>query len=233
MKNWFPFTDYDFYAYLSSGMIVLFALDYGINDGAVMFRNSWPFVQVVFLIATAYIVGHIIAGFASVLLEQWLGRRFLRSPVSVMMDMGASRFRERVIRCFFAVRYYEPQSEHIRSKILQNVAERLGKEPERIDNPEEVFQVAFPVARAVPDAAARLDEFRRMYGFSRNVALSGVVGAGALVYKAATSNEVTLYLWAAVVAILSICMFGRFVKFYAAFGSEVLRTYASKAEEKS
>ena len=233
MKNWFPFTDYDFYAYLTAGMIVLFSLDYGINDGTIMLRESWPFIQIVFVIAMAYVVGHLVAGLASVILEQWVIHRLLRSPVAVMMGLGKPRFCETIIRHFFVGRYYEPQSENMRSIIFESVAKALGREQEDIDNPEDVFQVAFPVARAVPDCAKRMDEFLRLYGFARNVALSGVVGAAAMIYRATAAGEDTLYWWAGVIVVLSISMFGRFLKFYAAYGAEVLRTYASSIKERS
>ena len=233
MKNWFPFTDYDFYAYLTAGMIVLFSLDYGINSGEIMLREKWPFMHSVFVIAMAYLVGQIVAGLASVILEHWVVRRILRPPVAVMMKLGKARFGEAFIGRWIIGRYYEPESENRRSIILEKVAKKLGKRKEEINDPEDVFQVAFPVARAVRDSAERMDEFRKLYGFSRNVALSGLIGAAALVYRAAVTDENTLYWWAVIVVVLSISMFGRFLKFYAAYGAEVLRTYASSSEEKA
>ena len=73
----------------------------------------------------------------------------------------------------------------------------------------------------------------RLYGFARNVALSGVMGAAAMIYRATAAGEDTPYWWAGIIVFLSISMFGRFLKFYAAYGAEVLRTYASSIKEKS
>ena len=233
MKNWFPFTDYDFYAYLTAGMVVLFSVDYGINGGAIMLRESWPFIQCVFVIAMAYIVGHIIAGLASIVLERWVVHRLLRSPVAVMMGLGKPRFRETIVGRLFVGRYYEPLPEKIRANILDGVAGKLGTESKKIDDAEEVFQVAFAIARTVSDSAERMDAFLRLYGFARNVALSGVVGAAAMIYRATAAGEDTPYWWAGIIVFLSISMFGRFLKFYAAYGAEVLRTYASSVEVKS
>ena len=233
MKNWFPFTDYEFYAYLTAGLVVLFSLDYGINQGAIMLRENWPFIQIVFAIAMAYVAGHIVAGLASVVMERWVVHRLLRSPVAVMLGLGKPRFGENIVRRLFIGRYYEPQSETFRTIVLKCVGEKLGIEPEKISDPEEVFQVAFPVARAIPDTAARLDEFRRMYGFARNVAFAGVMAAAAIAYRAKSAGEDTLYFWAGLIVLLSLWMFGRYLKFYAAFGAEVLRTYAAGAQEKS
>lgn len=227
MNNRFPFTDYDFYAYLTAGMIVLFSLDFGISGGAIAFKDNWPFVHVVFAVAVAYIVGQITAGIASIVLEHWIARRVLRPPVAVMMGLGAQRIRERLIGRWIVGRYYEPLPKNIRLLIIRGVSRTLGKQPEQITDPEEVFQVAFPEARKMENAARRMDEFRKMYGFSRNIALAGLVGTGAVVYRGATIERGDLYWWGFVVFIVSVMMFGRFLKFYAAYGAEVLRTYAS------
>ena len=227
MKNYFPFTDYDFYAYLTSGMIVLFALDYGFNNGAIMLREDWPFVQIVFAVAIAYLVGQMVAGVASILLEHWIARRVLRPPVAIMMCLGAPRSGESFIGRWIVGRYYQPNSDGQRAAVLRKVAKKLGKQPEEIIDPEDIFQVAFPVARQMPGAVERMDDFRKLYGFSRNVALSGLIAAGALAYRAAVAGEIELYWWALLVIVFSIAMFGRFLKFYAAYGAEVLRSYAA------
>ena len=227
MNNWFPFTDYDFYAYLTAGMIVLFSLDYGISGGAIDFKDDWPFVHIAFAVAVAYVVGQITAAIASLVLEHWLARRVLRPPVAVMMDLGAPRIRERFVGRWIVGRYYEPLPENIRQVILQNVSRAIGRRPEEINDPEEVFQVAFPEARQVESAARRMDEFRKLYGFSRNIALAGLVGTGAIVYRGADIGRDDLYWWGIIVFFVSVMMFGRFLKFYAAYGAEVLRTYAS------
>ena len=180
MKDWFPFTDYDFYAYITAGMVVLFSLDYGFNNGLIMWREEWPFVHIVFIIAMAYLIGQITAGLASILLEHWITRRILRSPVAVMMELGKPVFGEHFIGRWVVGRYYEPLPDNMRLAILKSVAENLEKKVEDINDPEDVFQSAFPIARTVSDAATRMDDFRKLYGFSRNVALSGLVGAGAL-----------------------------------------------------
>lgn len=229
MKDWFPFTDYDFYAYITAGMVVLFSLDYGFNHGQIMWREEWPFVHIVFIIAMAYLIGQITAGLASILLEHWITRRVLRSPVAVMMELGKPTFSERFIGQWVVGRYYEPLPDNTRLTILKAVAENLEKKAEEIDDPEDVFQSAFPIARTVSDAATRMDDFRKLYGFSRNVALSGLVGAGALLYRAVMMDEHNLYWWVLAATICSAIMFGRFLKFYAAYGAEVLRTYASVA----
>jgi len=226
VKHWFPFTDYDFYAYLTAGLTVLFALDFSANHGAIMLREEWPFVQIVFAVAVAYLVGQIIAGFASMLLEHWLARRVLQPPITVLLELQKPRKREKFVNRWIVGRYYEALPPTYQVIILENVAAQLGLSPDALKDPEEVFQVAFPVARSAADAAARLDDFRKLYGFSRNMSLAAAIAAGALIYRAVSSGDSSMYGWAAVIGLGSVALFARFLKFYAAFAAEVLRTYA-------
>ena len=53
MKNWFPFTDYDFYGYLASGFVLLFAVDYVFTDGIMRRREKWTGVKSVLAVAVA------------------------------------------------------------------------------------------------------------------------------------------------------------------------------------
>ena len=227
MKSWFPFTDYDFYAYLTSGMIVLFSVDYGFNGGEIASQTEWSFIQIVFAIAMAYLVGHVVASFASVILEHWIARRVLRPPIAIMMNLGEPVFAERFIGKWIVGRNYEPMPESLRTVILTAVAMKLGKNVEEITNPEDVFHVAFPVARGVVDASTRMDGFRNLYGLLRNVTLAGMIAAAALLYRAA-GEENSLYWWVFTITVLSAIMFGRFLKFYATYAAEILRTYASE-----
>ena len=59
MRNWFPFSDYDFYAYITSGFALMFAIDFLFNGGTIMLRPSWPVVQIVLAFALAYVLGQV------------------------------------------------------------------------------------------------------------------------------------------------------------------------------
>ena len=168
---------------------------------------------------------------ASNLFEHWIARRVLHPPVAVMMGFGERRVRERLIGRWIVGRYYEPLPKNMRLLILQGVSRTLGKEPREITDPEDVFQVAFPAARKIENVAGRMDEFRKLYGFSRNIALAGLIGSVAIIYRGGTIERDDLYWWSLVVFLVSVMMFGRFLKFYAAYGAEVLRTYASLSGE--
>ena len=227
MKTWFPFTDYDFYAYLATGLTILFALDANLNDGKIILRDTWPFIQIVFAISMSYVVGQLAAGFASIIFEHWLARKVLHPPTTILLCLKSSRWREKFVRNFIVGRYYEPFPKPIRGIVLNGVAEATNITPADIKDPETVFQVAFPIARSIPDTVTRLDDFRKLYGFSRNMSFAGMIASGAFFFNAHASDDGQLFMIAVCITIASIMLCGRFLKFYSAYTAEVLRTYAS------
>ena len=48
MKDWFPLTSYEFYAYLTSGMVVLAAADRAFMGSTLASHTDWKVVIVVF-----------------------------------------------------------------------------------------------------------------------------------------------------------------------------------------
>lgn len=226
MKQWFPFSDYDFYAYLTAGVFMLLGLDLAITGGDLMLRPAWTIVEVVIVIAAAYVVGQIAAGPASTLLEHVVARRALHPPVSLLLGLAKPRFIERLFSALFIGRGFGPLPKAMRETILTNAAKAHGVDA--ITDPEEVFQVAFPAARAIPDTVARIDQFRNLYGFSRNVSFVAMVSTIALAIRWWMS-PLPYSAWMTVIAaIIAFGMFGRFLKFYAEFATEVLRAYHNK-----
>src|SRR4051794_34978690 len=87
MKSYFPFTDYDFWAYLASGCLLLFSVDYAIMGGRFMFREHWPFVEIVLAVSLAYAVGQLSTSLSSPILEHWLARSVLYPPISLQVGL--------------------------------------------------------------------------------------------------------------------------------------------------
>lgn len=228
MKQWFPLTDYDFYAYITAGMLLIAAADYTFGGAVLVQRTEWTVVQLVFWGAVAYLAGQLAAGPSSSVLEHLVARRLMHPPVAVCPGLAERRRRERWAAALFAGREYSPLPAQERKRIIDGAAAALGVPPADVVDPEAVFGIAFRSARAVPDAAARMDQFRNLYGMSRNVAFVSFVGAVLLLARLClTPSSRTAWLLAGSLA-LGIGMFGRFLKFYAAFSREVLGTYASK-----
>lgn len=224
MKDWFPFTSYDFYAFLSTGMIVLAAIDRVLMDSMLANQEQWTVAGGVFWAAMAYLAGQIVAIPSAILLELWLARRVLHSPVSILLGISTPRKRERIAAVIFGAREYQPFPVPNRSRIIAKLATELHVDKEALD-PEAAFQCAWPHARSVADTATRLDNFLNQYGMCRNVSCACAIAAILLAFpawRAVNPHDVTLFAGA---LFLSIGLFGRFIKFYAAFAREVFRSY--------
>ena len=228
MKQWFPLTDYDFYGFVASGMLLIAAIDYSVAGAVLVSRSEWSVAQGVFWVIIAYFVGQICAAPSSAILEHLVVRRWLTVPADIQLGLKQRNWIEYVLATMFAPREYGPLSEPVRAVALERAAAHYNRPVGSLDG-EAVYQAAFHVSRAVPDTATRLNTFINQYGLGRNVAFVGILAIGLLTYRQ-IDRPTTTGAWLIVAAVaLSIGMFGRFFKFYAAYSSDVLRTYASQA----
>ncbi|MDH4743814.1 hypothetical protein OMP43_07270 [Sphingomonas sp. CBMAI 2297] len=224
MKDWFPFTSYDFYAYLTAGMVTLAAVDRAFFDSMLASQASWTVVNGAFWTAISYLIGQILAIPSSTLLEHLLARKWLRSPSRILLGLDAPRWREICVRWAFGAREYEPLPTATRNSVLRKIAAALSVPVANVDG-EVAFHCAFPHARSVSDSATRLDNFMNQYGMCRNVSFASTIAAVLMTWRAAHTCDRLDWSLAIAAMILAIGLFGRFVKFYAAYGREVFRTY--------
>jgi hypothetical protein len=226
LKQWFPFTDYDFYGYLACGLVLLFAADYWHDGGHYLMHDNWTFFQGALLVFLAYVTGQIIAMPSSTILESILARSVLRPPAVILMSNKQTWY-ERWIARLLGGRYYEPLPKSMRNNILDNAEKQTGKSRAHLsDHVEEIFMPAYTSARKVEDARKRMDDFRNQYGFNRNMAFSGLISAGLLFHRAWRDYDPDAKTLAILALLLSLGMLVRFLKFYSSFAAEVLRTYA-------
>jgi hypothetical protein len=71
-----PFTSYDFWAYLSAGFLLLFAIDQATGNRFLM-RDNWTLVQGVTAVSLAYGVGQLVASVSPAVFEKLLVARLL------------------------------------------------------------------------------------------------------------------------------------------------------------
>ena len=229
MKDWFPLTSYDFYAYLTAGMIVLGAYDHAFMGSTLAHEQHWTIIGGVFWAAVAYLLGQILAVPSAALLEYGLARRALRPPTEVLLGLHPPRRRERLIAAICGAREYQPFPEANQASILGKAAKALGVEVSTIDG-EAAFQCAFPYARSVADSATRLDNFLNQYGMCRNVSFATALATVILGLHAWCTHDWQSAELAIGVFALSIGLFCRFIKFYAAYAREVFRTFNKCAD---
>lgn len=231
VKDWFPLAEYEFYAFVASGMLLIAALDYSFTGGTLINRTDWKLVDGVFWTVVAYLTGQVTAGPSASLIEHLLVRRCLSVPADIQLGLRDRTITERILAACFAPREYAPLREPLRLKALERAAQQLGVGQDQIDG-EMVFQAAFHRARSVSDTVGRLNSFMNQYGMSRNICFVSLVAVGALTYRQlhTPTNQAAFVLVGAVV--LAVGMFGRFLKFYSAYSCDVLRTYATLPPDK-
>lgn len=216
MENKIPFTSYDFWAYLSSGFLLLFVMD--IVAGTEIFeREQWTVVQGIIAIAAAYAVGQLVASLSSLLLERGLVDRVLGPPRIVLFGHGlAPRWLRSLLPGYFKA---------LPEEIVQHAKAR-AKEA-NVDGPgQAMFLLAFQSARASPALMARLENFLNLYGFCRNVALVSVLDAAILYADFRWFGGPTRHYWWSLCAlVLGIGMTLRYLKFYRHYAYELFTAY--------
>jgi hypothetical protein len=162
-----PFGVYDFFAYLSSGTVMLVALDHVCRTGLLGQVHTTPLVAVVLVIA-AYVSGQIVAHFSSFLLEQLFVGKLLHRPSSVLLGSEPHfLFLEKLFP-----NYHRGLPPSTRIRIQQQAAAR-GYEAKG----EALFLHAYALVTANEKAQARLDEFRNQYGFARNMSFAFIASS--------------------------------------------------------
>lgn len=162
MKGWFPFTSYDFYAYLTAGMIVIAAADYAFAGSQLVSKAAWTVPSGVFWTAIAYIGGQIVAGPSALLLEHGIVRGLLGTPTEVILGLRKPHFIGRVVAALAGAREYSAFPAPLVTKIMTKAAAGDDRVGGALD-PEIVFNLAYVAARSSTDCAARLDGFLNLY----------------------------------------------------------------------
>lgn len=224
MKDWFPLTSYEFYAYLTSGMVVLAAADRAFMGSTLASQTDWKVVIAVFWAAIAYLIGHIVAIPSSAIFEHLIAKRVLRDPSVVILGLQPQRFRERCFGTAVGAREYEPFPVDYRAAMVTKLARALNVAEPNVQA-DAAFQCAFTPARSNVDSAARMDGFLNQYGFCRNVSFASLIATVLLTVLAWRTGDRIDVLLAVGAGVLALGLFIRFIKFYAAYTREVYRAF--------
>ena len=216
----FPFTNYDFFGYIASGFVFLFAVDHVLSLGW-MTRPAWTAAEGVFAAACAYGIGHLLAGGASATIERRLVRQWLGPPTLHLFEAGN---RQGLVRQAFRriyPSYFEPLPAQTRGRILDKAkVERIGEPGEAL------FWLAFSTAKVDKAASKRMGDFLNNYGLCRNLSFTALVCVPMLCVAAVSERRWTDLWWALAAAFLGVGMLLRYLKFYRHYSVEVFTTYA-------
>lgn len=227
MKNYFPFTDYDFYAYITAGVIVIAGLDYSLFGGLLVNRTEWTVVQGVFWVMISYLVGHLTAGPSSFFLEQKLTNKLLTAPTMVILGLRETGWFGKLLGALFA-REYSAFPSVACDEIQDKLAKKLDCERSALSDHETIFHTAFVDARYEVSSDLRMNQFMNLYGMCRNVAFSFLLISLLLIFKVSIhSNPADRWLLAGSL-VMAIGMYGRFLKFYACYTREAFRAFGRK-----
>lgn len=209
-----PFTVYDFFAYLSSGSVILATVDLFYGEQWLL-RHEIGLVLGVFLVFLAYVTGHVVAHFSSLVLEHLLVDKVLRRPARALLGEKAP-----ALPGILFPGYYRALPQETRKRIAARATERSLS-----GSGEGLFLHAYSVVTRDDRAQQRLDEFRNLYGFARNMAMAFFVAA-VLLAVAVPLKRVPTYWWAAVAVFFGLTMLYRYLKFFRQFSYQLLITYA-------
>lgn len=217
MDQKIPFTSYDFWAYLSAGFMLLFAIDQATGTLLLM-QEKWTVVQGVVAVSVAYTVGQLVASASSWLYEKFLVGRILGYPRDILFgNVTAWRGFQKLLPG-----YYAPLPAETRKSALEKGGKiGVGKPGEALFWPAHVH------GRGTPAVAARLDNFLNLYGFCRNIALVGLIDALVLYWSYwQPEGPPEHLLWARISLVVSLGMTLRYLKFYRHFALEVFTSWA-------
>lgn len=222
MKDWFPFTDYDFYSYLFCGLLLLFGLDLWANGGEYLWHDNWSFIGSSIVIALAYVSGQIISIPSSIIFEHLIVRKILRPPALILLSENHSVV-ERFVEKYLIGRHYSPLPRSVVDKVFLHAAEdtRLSRQ-ELEQDLKAVFISAIIHSRKSNNP--RISFFRNQYSFSRNISFVIAVMTALFLYEWMIGE--CSWVWPTTLFVASTSMFIRFLKFYSCCATEVISSYA-------
>ncbi len=214
--NKIPFSVYDFFAYLSSGAVVLATVDYVWGLG-VLEREKVGAALGIALVILAYVTGHIVAQFASWLLEHTIVKRVLQRPLSLLMG-AKPRW---VVFGWIFPNFHRALPEATRQRVKEQAAARNCAA-----TGEALFLHAYSIVTMNERAQARLDDFRNQYGFARNMCFAFLVSAIVILVSNKYGTHPVRLRWALLAGFASLALFYRYLKFFHQYSYELLLRYA-------
>ena len=146
---------------------------YTISNFINFLHRSPIFISILGLIF-AYIIGHVIASFSSLILERWVVEPLLGYPTCNLFNLKKKSW---CVRWLFFMKYLKPYSEEF-INAFRNEFENQFKL--KLKHESDIFWMTFEfVAQNCPVAFSRVSHFLSLYGFSRNLSmvflLSGLI----------------------------------------------------------
>lgn len=225
------FWGYDVFGYLLPGaLLALVAAK----------TNSWVYEQVVghwhiedatigiylidflVLIFFVYILGHIISGFSSLILERLLLRNTFKYPTYRMFKDGnypeVPKWKDILFPGYF--RAYSPTFQ-------QSFYEKFDKKFESLNrDTHDLFWVSFSyISKNHPVAYKRATHFLELYGFSRNISMSFILIATLPLFPYWDESFINQWVLSGTSLLIAFIMFVNYTKLLRRLNDEVFRAF--------
>ncbi|PYP38234.1 MAG: hypothetical protein DMD46_02645 [Gemmatimonadetes bacterium] len=218
-----PFTVYDFFGLLSTGVIWLLGIDHAFGMRWILGKQLGA-GEAVLWIVVSYVIGHINSQGAAWLFERQLVARRLGYP-STNLFADKNKKTPRLFK-----HYREPLPGETTKAILKRYESLSGsKSPS-----EAMFIFCFNLVKErSPTTYGRLQTFLNVYGFCRNMSFAALLLSVVFV-AAAVIRGVYAMLYLALISVFAAAvLFFRYIKFFRLFGREVFVSLLGLEERKS
>lgn len=214
-----PFDPYDFFGYIASGLVLVALAQVVFGFPRVIGAELKPF-DIAITVLAVYMAGQIAAGPAKFVLEDILVHKVLGSPAANLLSSRAPRFRRLLFPGF-----YRPLPYVVRTKI-QRKLEAMSPVPH---DPEGVFLTVryCPAVLENENLISRIDKFRDLYGFNRNISFSLMFASAFLFIFGHVQQKPALINFGTAASAAGVLLLYRFLKFYRQYSYELLNCYAS------
>jgi hypothetical protein len=218
-----PFVGYDFFGYLSCGLVVVGGLQLLTGFPPVFGADLGAFGTAAAILAV-YVAGQMAATPAKAIFEDVLVHRILRPPSEVLF-YNVARVRQRPVRRLLFRGYHRA----LPTAIGQRVRERAASEGIR-DMGESLFlHVCYSNRiRADERTMKKLETFVAQFGFARNLAFTCIVFGLALLVKARITHELDAAYYGASGVVVGGLLVFRFLMFYRQYSFEMFNRYAAE-----
>ena len=206
------FSAYDFFAYLAAGFVVIAAVDYAFCYGWIVGQNL-KFSDGILVVVVAYLLGHIVALFSSIIFERGFVYKVLKSPEVHLLSPVKKRWWNRLFPRHFAP-FPDETIVRVKRKAQENGIETVGRG---------LFLHCHTRAKTCQKTAERLSTILNQYGFCRNLSLALLVAAVALAI-------VKHWEFSAAALLAAIAMLYRYLKFFRHYTREVYLTYSEMSD---
>lgn len=236
MKNSMPYTDYDFFVYIVSGIVVLSTCQLIFGFNLVNPVEGINFSSGLLLFVGAYILGHFVSTLSSLFLEHLFARKILHTPTELILKLKEPRRIEKFIAFFLGNgKGYKPIPEFQRKEIFSTISNKIkrdlieeinqtnGNQNDGIENIEDIiFHVSFRIGQSKDDSNKRIVNFRNQYNFCRNMSFLGLITLFFLIILGHNNSYIGCYLTYFIPLFTLIIFTLRFLKFYGLFVYEVI-----------